>query len=70
METSYRKRVMLCGFHLATVFKAKGPARDRPFRWYKSFAGEAPAPHNYFFGAIASFAALATRNFTTVFALI
>jgi len=27
------------------------------------------APH-YFFGAIASFAAFATRNFTTVFALI
>jgi hypothetical protein len=26
--------------------------------------------HHYFFGAIASFAALATRNFTTVFALI
>jgi len=25
---------------------------------------------NYFLGAIASFAALATRNFTTVFALI
>jgi hypothetical protein len=25
---------------------------------------------NYFFGAIASFAAFATRNFTTVFALI
>ena len=42
------------------------------------FAGEDPfvytqgrsARHGYFFGAIESFAALATRNFTTVFALI
>ncbi len=37
-----------------------------------TFAGEgARATYNYgFFGAIASFAAFATRNFTTVFALI
>ncbi len=31
---------------------------------------ECPRYTNYFFGAIASFAAFATRNFTTVFALI
>jgi hypothetical protein len=32
--------------------------------------GVSASHHNYFLGAIASFAAFATRNFTTVFALI
>ena len=36
-----------------------------------TFRGRGRPRHiNYFFGAIASFAAFATRNFTTVFALI
>jgi hypothetical protein len=41
---------------------------------YKSYprakSRECPREQTYFFGAIASFAALATRNFTTVLALI
>jgi hypothetical protein len=35
-----------------------------------NFSRARPDHFNYFFGAMASFAALATRNFTTVFALI
>jgi hypothetical protein len=42
--------------------KIKGRLRSRPLYLRES--------RNYFLGAIASFAALATRNFTTVFALI
>jgi len=44
----------------------KRPASQPAF-----FAGVASASHlNYFLGAIASFADFATRNFTTVLALI
>ena len=41
--------------------------RFQPFRRGKNARATQTA---YFFGAIASFAAFATRNFTTVFALI
>jgi hypothetical protein len=48
-----------------------GLGSDRlPIRDAISWRAGVPAPHTYFFGAIESFAALATRNFTTVFALI
>jgi hypothetical protein len=56
----------------------KGRLESRPFL-VSNFSRTEPAlseaegsvrPHYGFFGAIASFAALATRNFTTVFALI
>ena len=44
-------------------FTTKSKGRPRP-------AFDSNSKQNYFLGAIASFAALATRNFTTVFALI
>jgi len=54
----------------------KRPTRKPAFSLIPTFRGRGARatqklPHNnYFFGAIASFAAFATRNFTTVFALI
>ncbi len=51
--------------------KRKRPTRKPAFSHFQLFAGvDARAKYNYFLGAIASFAAFATRNFTTVFALI
>jgi hypothetical protein len=47
----------------------KGRLESRPFLASNFSRTGVSAPH-YFLGAIASFAALATRNFTTVFALI
>ena len=56
------------------MLKRKGRLESRPFLATNFSRTGVPAPHvlsDYgFFGAIASFAALATRNFTTVFALI
>src|SRR5271168_3367029 len=49
--------------------KQKRPARKADLFLIPTFADKSPRQLHYFFGAIASFAAFATRNFTTVFAL-
>jgi hypothetical protein len=48
----------------------KADLKRRPSLGFNFSRTGVSAPHYYFLGAIASFAAFATRNFTTVFALI
>ncbi len=50
--------------------QVKRPTRKPAFVRFQLLADRSARDTHYFFGAIASFAALATRNFTTVFALI
>ena len=49
---------------------SKRKASRKPAFLLPTFRGQDARATHYFFGAIASFAAFATRNFTTVFALI